>query len=86
MFDADMQSGLFVELSDEQQQLVTGGSSSGDELRDTLATYYKTNLAMTNLQVAQHSGPEGSTNLQQFQHDTANINTAAYKDFFAKLS
>ena len=85
MFDADMQSELFLDLSEEQQQVVTGGSSTGDTLRDKLATYYKANNSITNLDVAQQSGPEGSTNLQSFKHDTFDISTAAYKDFFAKL-
>ncbi|OWY68519.1 hypothetical protein B7486_25325 [cyanobacterium TDX16] len=85
MFDTDMQSGLFLDLSDEQQQVVAGGGSTGDALRDKLATYYKANKSLTNLDVAQQSGPEGSTNLQSFKHDTLDISTAAYKDFFAKL-
>ena len=86
MFTESINAELFVELSEEQQQLVSGGGGSGDVLKDKLATYFKANETVTNLEVAQDSGPKGSTNLQSFQHDTANINTAAFKDFFAKLS
>jgi len=86
MFDVDMQSGSFVDLSDDQQQLVTGGGAVGDELRDKLMTYYKANYAITDLQVAQQSGPNGSTNLQAFKHDTINLDTAAMKELQARLS
>lgn len=86
MFDVDMQSGLLVDLSDEQQQIVAGGGSVGDQIRDKLATYYKANNSITVLDVAQQSGPNGSTNLQKFQHDTLDVRTAAYKDLFATLS
>jgi len=86
MFTENINSEFFVELSEEQQQLVAGGGGSGDVLKDKLATYFKANETITNLEVAQESTPKGSTNLQSFQHDTANINTAAYKDLFATLS
>ena len=77
---------LLVELSEDQQQLVAGGGGSGDVLKDKLATYFKANETITNLEVAQESTPKGSTNLQSFKHDTVNVNTAAYKELIAKLS
>jgi hypothetical protein len=86
MFDANLESGLLVDLSDDQQQLVTGGGSVGDELRDKLMTHYKANYAITDLQVAQQSGPNGSTNLQAFKHDTIDLDTAAMKELQARLS
>lgn len=86
MFDANTQSMLFVDLSEDQQQLVTGGGEVGDKIRDRLFTYYRADASITMLDVAQQSGPNGSTNLQQFKHDTFNLDTAAYKDLFAKLS
>ncbi|MDZ4871372.1 MAG: hypothetical protein CLLPBCKN_000760 [Chroococcidiopsis cubana SAG 39.79] len=86
MIANNIKSELFVELSEDQQQLVAGGGSSGDVLKDKLATHFKTDETITNLEVAQESTPKGSTNLQSFKHDTLNVNTAAYKDFFAKLS
>jgi hypothetical protein len=85
MFTNDIKSDLLVELSDEQQQLVTGGSS-GDFLKDKLSTYFKTDATITLLDVAQQSGPRGSTNLQKFQHDTISIDTAAMKNLEARLS
>lgn len=85
MFTKNIKSDLFVELSDEQQQLVTGGSS-GDFLKDKLSTYFKTDASITLLEVAQQSGPKGSTNLQAFKHDTISIDTAAMKNLQARLS
>lgn len=85
MLAKNIKSDFLVELSDEQQQLVAGGSS-GDVLKDKLSTYFKTDAAITILDVAQQSSPKGSTNLQKFQHDTISIDTAAYKDLFATLS
>lgn len=85
MFDKNINSEFLVELSEEQQQLVSGGSGYGDAIKDKLSTYYKADTAITLLEVGQKSGPEGSTNLQNFQHDTFDIKTAAYKDFFALL-
>lgn len=86
MFDVNMKPELLVDLSDEQQQLVTGGGSVGDQLRDKLMTYYKANYTITDLEVAQQSGPNGSTNLQAFKHDTIDISTAAMKELEARLS
>jgi DNA uptake protein ComE-like DNA-binding protein len=76
---------LFVELSDEQQQVVAGGVSIG-ELQDTLSTYYKTNAFAVGLNVAQASTPQGSSNQQKFATEVLNINTAAFKDLFASLN
>lgn len=84
MFDVNMQSGSFVDLLDEQQQLVTGGSG-GDSISDLLKTHYKADFAITDLQVAQKSGPEGSMNMQAFKHDTISLDTAALKYLKAQL-
>jgi hypothetical protein len=86
MLDANMASELFLDLSEEQQQIVTGGSYVGDEIRDKLATYYKADASITMLNVVQQSGPNGSMNMQQFKHDTASLDTGAYKALFARLS
>lgn len=85
MLDTNISSGLLADLSDEQQQLVAGGSSIGDEIRDKLATYYRADNSLLNLNVAQQSGPQGSTNLQQFNHQALAVDTAAFKDLFASL-
>jgi DNA uptake protein ComE-like DNA-binding protein len=85
MLHESMNCDLFVELSDEQQQLVAGGVSIG-ELQDTLSTYYKTNAFAVGLNVAQASTPQGSFNQQNFTTEVLNINTAAFKDLFAKLN
>jgi len=86
MFTKNIKSEWLLELSDEQQQLVAGGSSSGDFLKDELSTYFKTDASITDLQVAQQSGPSGSRNLQSFKHDTISIDTAAMKELRARLS
>jgi hypothetical protein len=85
MLHETMNCDLFVELSDEQQQLVAGGVSIG-ELQDTLATFYKTNAFGVQLDVAQGSTAQGSFNQQKFAVEALNIDTAAFKDLFAKLN
>ncbi len=85
MLHESMNCEFFVELSVEQQQLVAGGTSIG-ELQDTLSTYYKTNAFAVGLNVAQASTPQGSFNQQNFTTEVLNINTAAFKDLFAKLN
>jgi DNA uptake protein ComE-like DNA-binding protein len=87
---------LFVELSDEQQQLVAGGQGDTGgaggtgmgigSLKDKLSTYYNTNAFAVGLNVAQGSTPQGSFNQQNFTTEVLNINTAAFKDLFAKLN
>jgi DNA uptake protein ComE-like DNA-binding protein len=87
---------LFVELSDEQQQLVAGGQGDTGgaggtglgigSLKDKLSTYYNTNAFAVGLNVAQGSTPQGSFNQQNFTTEVLNINTAAFKDLFASLN
>ena len=99
MLHESMNCDLFVELSDEQQQLVAGGTGdSGDtggaggmgggigSLKDKLSTYYNTNGLGLGLNVAQGSTPQGSFNQQKFTTEVLNINTAAFKDLFAQLT
>jgi hypothetical protein len=85
MLHEGMNCDLFVELSDEQQQLVAGGTSIG-ELQDKLATFYKTNTFGIQLDVVQASTPQGSFNQQNFTTEVLNINTGAFKDLLAKLN
>jgi len=75
---------LFVELTEEQAQVVTGGSYSGygDEIKDYLNTYYNQKDKATLLEVSQFSGPGGSGTLQKFANVSKKIDTAAYKDFY----
>ncbi len=96
MLHESMNCDLFVELSDEQQQLVAGGQgdtggaggigNSVGSLKDKLSTYYNTNAFAVGLNVAQASTPQGSSNQQKFATDVLNINTAAFKDLFASLN
>jgi hypothetical protein len=83
---SEIKSELLVELSDEQQQVVTGGSYGGygDKIEDYLETYYKQKDQATILEVTQASGPNGSANVQKFANISKHIDTAAYKDFYFK--
>jgi hypothetical protein len=80
---------LFVELTEEQAQVVTGGSYGGyfggDYLDDHLNTYFKQKDQATILEVTQASGPNGSANVQKFANITKTIDTGASKDFTAWL-
>jgi hypothetical protein len=80
---------LFVELTEEQAQVVTGGSYGGypglDYIDDHLNTYFKQKDQATILEVTQASGPNGSANVQKFANVSKTIDTAAYKDFTAWL-
>ena len=80
---------LFVELTEEQAQVVTGGSYGGypgvDFIDDHLNTYYKQHDQATLLEVTQASGPNGSANVQKFANVTKDIKTGAHKDFTAWL-
>jgi hypothetical protein len=77
---------LFVELTEEQAQVVTGGSYGGygDVIKDYLNTYYTQKDQATILEVTQASGPNGSANVQKFANISKHIDTAAYKDFYFK--
>jgi hypothetical protein len=77
---------LFVELTEEQAQVVTGGSYGGygDEIKDYLNTYYTQKDQATLLEVTQASGPNGSANVQKFANISKHIDTAAFKDFYFK--
>jgi hypothetical protein len=78
---------LFVELTEEQAQVVTGGSYGGyggDVIKDYLSTYYNQKDQATILEVNQVSGPNGSVNVQKFANVSKHIDTAAYKDFYFK--
>jgi hypothetical protein len=77
---------LLVELTEEQAQVVTGGSYGGygDKIEDYLETYYTQKDQATLLEVSQVSGPNGSVNVQKFANITKHIDTGASKDFFFK--
>lgn len=77
-----MNSQLFVELSEQQQELVSGGGQLTD-LDDYLNTYFKAEKSVVNFEVAQTSGPDGSQNLQKLSQDFTSVDTAATKDLFA---
>ena len=81
---SEIKTELIVELSDEQQQIVTGGSYGGygDKIEDYLETYYKQHDQATLLEVNQISGSNGSVNIQKFANVSKHIDTAAYKDFY----
>jgi hypothetical protein len=73
-----MNSELFVELSDEQQQLVAGGQLDNS---DVLSTYYTQDQSATTLATVQASGPGGSANVQDLAIVSRSINTGADRDF-----
>jgi len=80
---------LFVELTEEQAQVVTGGSYGGypgaDYIDDHLNTYFTQKDQATILEVNQVSGPYGSANVQKFANISKTIDTGASKDFTAWL-
>jgi hypothetical protein len=77
-----MDSQLFVDLSKEQQEQVSGGGQLID-LDDKLNTYFEAEKSLVGLKVGQSSGPEGSTIMQEFTQDFTQIDTGADKDFAA---
>jgi len=77
-----MESTLFLELSDEQQELVSGGGQLID-LSDSLGTDFSKENSLVQLEVGQTSGPNGSTNIQSFGQAFQKIDTSAYKDLSA---
>ncbi len=80
MSHENMNSELFVELSDEQQQLVAGGQLN---ISDVLGTFYTQDQSGIVLTTAQASGPGGSANIQNFGTVSRSINTGADRDFTA---
>jgi len=82
----EMNSELFVELSEDQAQVVTGGSyggyPGGDYIDDHLNTYYNQKDKATLLEVSQFSDPCGSGTVQKFANVSKEINTGASKDFY----
>jgi hypothetical protein len=80
----EMNSELFVELTEEQSQVVTGGSYGGgygDQIKDYLSTYYNQHDKATLLEVTQVSGPGGSANVQKFANIDKSVKTGANKYF-----
>ena len=75
---------LFIELTEAQTEIVTGGSYGGygDEIQDYLNTYYTQKDQATILEVTQASGPSGSATVQKFANVSKEIDTAAFKDFY----
>jgi hypothetical protein len=80
---------LFVELTEEQTEVVTGGSygsyPGADYIDDHLNSFYKQHDQATILEVTQASGPSGSATVQKFANVSKDIDTGAYKDFTAWL-
>jgi hypothetical protein len=79
-----MDAQLFVELSEEQQELVAGGGQLTD-LDDYLDTYFKAENSVVDFQAMLESGPDGSTVMQDFSQDFTAIDTGAKKDFSASF-
>jgi hypothetical protein len=77
-----MDSQLFADLSQAQQEQVSGGGQLID-LDDQLDTYFTAEKSLVGLKVGQTSGPEGSEIMQAFSQDFTAIDTGAEKDFFA---
>jgi hypothetical protein len=79
-----MDSQLFVELSEEQQEIVAGGGQLTD-LDDYLNTYFEAENSEVDFQAMLESGPDGSTVMQDFSQDFTKIANAAKKDFSAQF-
>ncbi|PSB41477.1 hypothetical protein C7B80_30595 [Cyanosarcina cf. burmensis CCALA 770] len=79
---------LFVELSDEQQQLVAGGyswDSYGDNsIYDALGTSLKENKSVQHLKVGIASTRDGSYVEQDYLNANHKFETDAFKYFTAK--
>ena len=71
-----------MELSDQQQELVSGGGQLTNLTDDLYTNFYKENSYVT-LDVLQTSGPNGSANVQSFSQNFQEIDTEAYKYFDA---
>lgn len=87
MFDVDMQSGSFVDLSDEQQQLVAGGSykwGGDNSIYDALSTSLKEKQSVQKLKVGIASTREGSYIDQDYTDANQKFETDAFKYFTAK--
>ncbi len=82
MSHENMNSELFVELSNEQQQLVAGGQLN---ISDVLGTFYTQDQSATTLATVQASGPGGSANVQNFGTVSSLINTGADRDFTVSI-
>lgn len=72
-----VQSELFVELSDEQQEIVSGGIS----LKDLINTTFNFNNESLGFKADAQSGPGGSTVSQIVTAEKSAIDTSALKDF-----
>jgi len=77
-----MESELFMELSETQQELVSGGGQLS-YLSDYLGTDFYQENSIVNLEVVQSSGPNGSVNAQSFSQNFQEIYTSADKYFDA---
>ncbi|AFY90290.1 MAG: hypothetical protein CLLPBCKN_005872 [Chroococcidiopsis cubana SAG 39.79] len=80
---------LFVELSDEQQQLVAGGYSypgggDGQSIYDILNTSLKENKSVQHLKVGIASTRDGSYVEQDYLNANHKFETDAFKYFTAK--
>lgn len=75
---------LFMELSDQEQELVSGGGQL-TSIYDHLGTdFYKEN-SVVSLEVLQTSGANGSANVQRFGQAFQEIDTGAFKLFEASF-
>lgn len=79
-----MESTLFTELSENQQELVAGGGQLTD-LYDELYSRFQRENSIVMFEAEQVSGPNGSTTTQAFMQDFEYIFTDAYKDFYAEF-
>ena len=79
---------LFIELSDEQQQLVAGGHSwdgyGDNSIYDALGTSLKENKSVQHLKVGIASTRDGSYVEQDYLNANHKFETDAFKYFTAK--
>lgn len=71
------QSELFTELSDEQQEIISGGINMSDLIN---TNFFGKQEALA-FQAGVQSGPGGSTVSQQVAANLTNIDTSAAKNF-----
>ena len=76
-----VQSELFVELSDEQQETVSGGISASDLIK----TAFKFDTQSLGFGASAKSGPNGSEITQLVTAEKSSIDTSSFKDFQINL-
>lgn len=77
-----MSHSLLMELSDEQQELVSGGGQVTD-IKDLIKTKLDAKKSDTDLNFLVESTFKGSSVAQAFNNKFDKFSTDAYKDFYA---